>query len=144
VADPEISKAKLKVELEAVLALQATVAYHQWEIVIDGLMVYVTMHPRNAPNKKYLARFTYDDFPQRAPAFTFVDPDTRKDGKEFWPKHGEFNNAVNRQPPQLCIAGVREFHEILHREHPWSPERYPLAKALESIQAELTKGHPAG
>jgi hypothetical protein len=141
--DPEITKAKLKEELEAVLALQDTVAYHQWKIVPEELTVYVTMHPRNAPNKKYLARFTYDDFPQRAPAFTFVDPDTRKEGKEFWPRHGAFISATNREPPQLCIAGVREFHESLHREKPWSPECYPLAKVLESIQAELTKGRPA-
>lgn len=142
--DPEISKAKLRKEVEALLALQATVSHHRWEIVIDGLIVYVTIYPRNMPKKKYLARFIYDDFPQRAPAFTFVDPETRREGKEFWPKHGAFNNALNRQPPQLCIPGVREFHEILHREHPWSPECYPLVKVLESIQAELTKGHPAG
>lgn len=142
--DPEISKKQLKAEVDAVLALQDTVAYHRWEIVTDGLMVYVTMYPRRSPSKKYVARFAYDNFPQQAPAFTFVNPETRGEGKEFWPRHGEFNNAVNRKPPQLCIAGVREFHEMLHRDYPWSPERYPLAKVLESIQAELTKGHTDG
>lgn len=142
--DLEISKVKLREEVETVLALQATVTYHRWEIVVDGLAVYITMYPRTAPRKKYLARFTYDDFPQCAPSVTFVDPDTRREGKEFWPKHGEFSNALNRQPPQLCLAGIREFHEMLHREYPWSPERYPFGRVLESIQAELTKGHPPG
>ena len=142
--DVEISKALLKEQVEGVVGLQATVAYHRWELVVDGLTVYVGMYPRTAPDKKYLARFTFDDFPQRAPSFAFVNPETKGEGKEFWPRHGEFSNAVSRQPPQLCIAGVREFHEILHKESPWDSQGHPLVKVLESIQAELTKGHPQG
>ena len=142
--DSAISRAKLGEQVGEVLALKAIVAFHGWVLEVDDLRVFVTMHPRSLPSKKYTARFGFDAYPQRAPSFAFVDPQTRAEGKQFWPPHGEFSNASNRQPPQLCIAGIREFHEILHRDLPWDPERYPLQKVLESIQAELTKGHPFG
>ncbi len=141
--DQEITEAKLKEQVEAVFELQSIINYYRWEIITDGLTVYVTMYPQNASNKRYLARFTYDDYPQRAPTFTFIDSETKREGVEFWPKHGAFNSAVSRKPPQLCIAGIREFHEGLHKEFPWIPEKYPLGRVLESIQAELTKGHPS-
>lgn len=139
--DEAISRAKLGKQVEELRALKAIVAFHGWVLEVDDIKVFVTMHPQDLPTKKYLARFSYDEYPQSAPSLTFVDPETRAEGKQFWPQHSAFSAAVSRQPPQLCIEGIREFHERLHKEKPWDPERYPLAQVLEAVQAELTKGH---
>lgn len=142
--DQEVSKARLKQQLATLLAFDAIVEYHDWKFEIDELFLFVTMRPRPQPEKKYLARFTFDDYPQRAPSFAFVDMETKEVGKEFWPQHGSaFGSAVSRQPPQLCIAGVREFHEQLHQEQHWDANRFPLGLTLEAIQAELDSGHPS-
>ncbi len=142
--DAAISKVKLDEELARVRAADAIASYHAWTIIADGLVVYIPIKARVGSGKEYLARFNFDDFPQRAPSFTFVDPKAKKEGREFWPQHGAFAAALSRKPIGLCIAGVREFHEQLHREQPWDPCKYPFVKTLESIQAELNKENPLG
>lgn len=129
-------------QVEAVLSQREIVAFHGWSLEADGLNLYVTMHAGGVQGRTYLARFGYVDYPQHPPGFAFVDPSTRREGREFWPNYGPFSAALSRgSPPQICIPGTREFHELVHREQAWVAEKHPLIKVLEAIQAELNKGH---
>lgn len=97
-----------------------------------------------------MVRLRYDDYPARSPSLQFVDPGTKKEGKEFWPQQEPaFTAALGRgPPPQLCIEGVREFHEVIHAspsdqtQYPWNPEKYTMAHILERVQILLDESYP--
>lgn len=136
--DPVLSEQKLEEGFRELVSRSAIIALHQWRIA--RFDIYVEMHPKASPESRFLARLRCDDYPQRAPSFQFVDPMTKETGSQYWPAKGKgFSEAVNRNKalPQLCIAGIREFHELLHKEVQWDPSKYPLASTLETIQAEL-------
>lgn len=141
--DDEISKAKMRQQVDSVRSVEQIVAYHGWEFSEEGLQLFVALKPRAKPDLRFIARLSYDGFPQRAPSLTFVNPETKEPGTDFWPRQAPaFTKAVRRQPPQLCIEGLREFHEQLHQERPWNPEIHTLGRLLESMQAEINKGYP--
>ena len=140
--DEEISIHKAQDQLARLLAKKALIAYHGWEMKLEALYLYVLIYPKRQATLKFMARFHHDGYPQRAPAFTFVDPQTGQEGKQYWPQKGpSFQTALSRNPPQLCIAGIREFHEILHKERLWDARKYPLPIVLQDIQIELDKAY---
>ena len=131
-------------QLAAVTALRETVAYHGWEFQLGDLELLVFINPKAQPEVRFLAQLSYEDYPQKAPSLAFVNPDTKEPGREFWPQKGKaFAAAVSRNPPQLCIEGVREYHEQLHSGAQFIPEVHTLAKLLDSMQAELDAGYQA-
>lgn len=90
-----------------------------------------------------------DEYPNRAPSLQFVDIETRKEGKEFWPKQGKtFEAAVQRPGFQLCIEGIREFHEGCHsspndqKQYPWDPLKFSFANILLNVQNLLNEAYP--
>lgn len=141
--DEEITRHLVQQQLDRLLRFKELLAYHGWKVKLDGLNAYVLMYPKKHPELKFMARFYYGEYPKRAPTLTFVEPQTLQESKQFWPQNGSaFQAALGRNPPQLCIYGIREFHEILHKEHPWDLRKYPLLKVLEDVQIELDKAYP--
>lgn len=104
-----------------------------WEFEVDKLDVFITFRHRQKPERNFLLRASFDDFPRRPPSCVFVDPHSRTLTDAAWPpnvKHGG-------QPPGICTPGTREFHEHYHKrdaQYAWSAERYPLLDTLERIQ----------
>lgn len=140
--ESEVISHKIQEQLDYLQAHNNLFIYHGWQVTPGGLYVYVLMYPKKSPNLKFMARFYYEGYPQRAPAFTFIDPQTRQEGKQFWPQQGSaFQAALGRNPPQLCIPGIREFHEILHTNYTWNVNKYLLCKVLEDIQVEMDKAY---
>lgn len=145
--DPELSKHYFDEQVSRVQSLKGIIEHYGWTISVEGFDVYVTMHPRKYPEKRFLARLRCNEYPKRAPSFQFVDPATRQEGAQYWPSVGPFQAAISRSQsqPQLCIPGIREFHEGCHAtdsSRPWLPEKYSLAKILQDVQVELDKVYP--
>lgn len=109
-----------------------------WKFEIDDLTVFVTIRPRTNPDKEYLLRVTFEDFPRRCPSFLFVDQGSRQPGN--WPpdvRHGSGG---------ICIPGTREFYEQIHQndqEYPYRSESYSLLEVLHGIQL-LVEGKTKG
>ena len=145
--DPELSKHYFDEQVSKLQSLKGIIEHHGWTINVEGSNVYATMHPKKHPEKTFLARLRCDEYPKRAPSFQFVDPVTRQEGAQHWPSFGPFQAAIGRSQsqPQLCIPGIREFHEGCHAadsSRPWSPEKYSFAAILQAVQAELDKAYP--
>ena len=76
-----------------------------------------------------------------------MDPTTKKEGSEYWPKQGSaFQAALGRAGIQLCIPGIREYHEGCHAApndaNPWNPQKYPFSDVLERVQNLLDEAYP--
>jgi len=145
--DTELSKYYFSEQVSKLQSLKGVKEHHGWRTDIKGFDIFVTMHPKKHPEKSFLARLRCEEYPKRAPSFQFVDPVTKQEGSQYWPNIGPFQAAISRSQsnPQLCILGIREFHEGCHASdssHPWSYEKYPLAIILEAVQAELNKAYP--
>ena len=92
--------------------------------------VYVALSRRKDPNRAYLLRVLFDDFPKRAPSYVFVDPETKQDVPDAWPP------GVMHSPSKICTPGTREFHEDLHKNdasHRWDPDRCTFLSTLRMI-----------
>jgi len=145
--DPELSKHYFDGQVSKLQSLKEIIEHHGWTINVEGFDVYVTLHPKKHPEKTFLTRLRCDEYPKRAPSFQFVDLVTKQEGAQCWPPVGPFQAAISRSQsqPQLCIPGIREFHEGCHAtdaSRPWSPEKYSFAAILQAIQVELDKAYP--
>jgi len=145
--DPELSKHYFDEQVSKLLSVQGMIEHHGWKISIDSFDIYVAMHPKRHLERNFLARLRCDEYPKRAPSFQFIDPSTRQEGPQYWPQGSPFQAAINRSQisPQLCIPGIREFHEGCHStdsSRPWLPEKYSFAIILEAVQVELDKAYP--
>jgi len=145
--DPELSGHFFQEQVAKLQSLTELSEHHGWVTNIEGFDVFVTMHPKKHPEKTFLARVRCTEYPKKAPSFQFVDPNTKQEGAQYWPNAGPFQAAISRSQsqPQLCIPGIREFHEGCHASdssRPWSYEKYPIVEILEAVQAELDKAYP--
>lgn len=139
-------KKHLDEQIDQLLSMSGITEHYDWTIEVETT-VYITMHPKKYPDKKFTAKLKCDRYPMRAPSFQFIDNNTKNEGAQSWPQGSPFQAAVSRNQalPQLCIAGIREFHEGCHAgdaAKPWIPEKYPFVKTLEAIQVELDKAYP--
>jgi len=145
--DPELSKHYFDQEVSRLQSLKGLIEHHGWVIEVEGFDIYIFMYPKRYAEKKFLARLRCNEYPKRAPSFQFVNPSTKQEGAPYWPQGDTFSAAIGRSQslPQLCIPGIREFHEGCHgsdSSKPWSPEKYSFAKILEDVQAELDRVYP--
>ena len=137
-------------QLERLRQLGGLVATYGWDVDHreDQITVLVRLGPRSRPALRFTVRLGCDDYPERAPSLQFTDPSGTGTGAEFWPDQGSaFPAAVSRDRnvPQLCIPGIREFHEGCHRGDtgkPWRPELYGFARVLEAVQVLLDEAYP--
>lgn len=116
-----------------------------WRIEVQDL--YCLMHPKKHPEITLMAKLRCNEYPARAPSLQFVDPVSRREGAEFWPKQGDvFKAALTRPGIQLCIPGIREYHEGCHSgandPNPWNPEKFTFANILERVQLLLDDSYP--
>ncbi|MBI4258113.1 MAG: hypothetical protein HY619_04085 [Thaumarchaeota archaeon] len=138
--DPEISKQKFQQQVDLLQGLDEFIRKYGWQFETSYPDIYLTMHPSAHPETKFMVRLRCDDYAARSPSLQFVDPTTHQEGKQYWPQQGgAFQAASSRgPPPQLCIPGIREYHEGCHNSpsdpNPWNPEKYTLANILERVQ----------
>lgn len=145
--NPELSKQYIKEQFHKLQSLKGISEHHDWQITVQGFDIFVLMRPNKHPDKKFLLRLRCDDYPKRAPSLQFIDSETKQEGAQYWPQGGPFQAAISRSQtqPQLCIPGIREFHEGCHASDsskPWIPEKYSFVKTLESTQILLNKAYP--
>ena len=137
--DTETVRLKMQGQVDDALR-SAMVGAYKWEFEIDDLIVYVTFRPRRRPERVFLLRVMFGEFPRRAPSYVFVDRSTNLVTDQAWPpdvKHGD--DAL----PGICTPGTREFHEKWHRtdaQWPWDPDRLTFLDTLQRIQAIMEKG----
>ena len=135
--DPETVTAKMR---EQVDQAQASAMYRAfgWQFEIDDLRVYITVTHRRAPHLSYLLRVSFEDFPQQAPSYVFVDQKTKEMTENAWPCGVKLNDSL----PGICTPGTREFHSKYHRtdaQYPWDPGRYPFLDTLSRIHQLMEK-----
>ena len=132
--DYETIKAKIDEQVADVLKLAEA---FQWKIQKDGIAVFVEMCHRRKPDRSYVLRVSFEDYPKRALSYVFVNIDTKIPGR--WPpnvKHGS-------DPPGICTPGTRECIEHYHKgdaKYQWDPNKYTLRYVLMEIQKMLEKG----
>jgi len=108
-----------------------------WTFEVQDLTVFVTLRHRRKPEHMYLLRVTFDEFPLRAPSYVFVDHGTREDTSSAWPP-----NVRHGQNSEICVPGIREFHEKLHKgeeRYQWDHEVYKFLSTLENIHRLMEK-----
>lgn len=132
--DLQTVKEKFKYEVDSIKnSTICKILGWEIEICLDEFLVYVSMSPRKSKDKKYLLRINFDDYPQQAPSYVFVDRDTRQEKQEVWPQ------GIRHQgpPPGICTPGTREFHKHLHANEPayqWDASKYKVVNTLMQIQ----------
>ncbi len=127
--DIETTTAKMMAQVDQVRqsAMARTLG---WQFEIDELTVYVALSRRKEPDRTYLLRARFDEFPKRPPSYGFVDPETKEGAPDTWPP------GVMHSPYKICTPGTREFHEDLHKndaQYRWDPDRYTFLSTLRMI-----------
>ena len=136
--DQATSSAKMAVEIDRVRSSHL-MAVFGWNIAVDELDAFVKMATRKRPEKEFLLRINFEDFPRQAPSYVFVDPKTRAPKADAWPpgvKHGA-------TPDGICIAGTRECHSHYHRndaQYAWDASERTVLSTLTEIHRLMEKG----
>ncbi|MEW6105131.1 MAG: hypothetical protein AB1563_02045 [Bacillota bacterium] len=119
---------------------QAAIDAYGWQVSRDDQAIYVLMHPRQHPERKFMLRIKCDDFDARPPSYQFVDPATKVVSVNHMPNGRGFIPAW----PGVCIHGTREFYELGHRDYRirWSSKEYPFARVLQEIQVLINQAYP--
>lgn len=134
--DVETVQTKMLAQVDQV-RLSALAKAFAWALEVDGLTVYVGVRPRRLPDRPYLLRVCFDDFPERAPSYSFVDRTSRQPVESAWPP------SVMHSDNGICTPGTREFHERLHkndRQYPWAHEKYTFLSTLTEIHRLMERG----
>jgi len=134
--DLETSRAKMMAQVDAA-RLSALAKAFAWTLEVDSLTAYVEMRPRRLPDRLYLLRVCFDDFPERAPSYSFVDRVSRQPVESAWPPN------VMHSDNGICTPGTREFHERLHKndaQYPWDHEKYTFLSTLTEIHRLTERG----
>ena len=140
----ELSVQYINEQYEKLLSYTNIIEHNLWQIERDGLDIFIAMQLKKRHQDRFLVRLRCDDYPQRSPSLQFIDPTSRETGHLYWPQVGPFQAAINRsqEMPQLCIPGIREFHEGCHAGdagNPWIPEKFPFIIIIENTQTLLDK-----
>ncbi len=130
--DQQTIEAKMAAQLDGAKGSAMTTVF-AWEYETLGLVTYVAMRPRKHPERRYLLRVSFDDFPRRAPSYVFVDPTTRELKDDAWPVGVKHSDPLSG----ICTPGTREFHEKYRSE-----ERYSFLDTLQRIHALVEHGSP--
>ena len=136
--DLETVRAKMTAQLDRV-RVSAMCRVFGWSFGVSGLTAYITMRHRRRPERVFLLRMMFDDFPRRAPSYVFVDAGSRGLRDDAWPpnvKHGD-------DLPGICTPGTREFHEKYHlndAQYPWDAERFTVLDTLQRIHSMMEHG----
>lgn len=136
--DAETVRAKMSAQLDG--ARQSAMARALgWDFEVADLTVYVMMRHRRQPDRVFLLRVTFEDFPRRAPSYVFVHPETRALRDDAWPPNVKHGDVL----PGICTPGTREFHEKYHLndgQYPWDAERWTLLDTLQRIHSMMERG----
>jgi len=137
--DPVTVKERFQKELDCIRKGMLCKTYKwNFEANIDEYLVYVNITSRKAQDKEYLLRIKFDDYPQRAPSYIFVDKTTKEEKNDAWPPRIRHPGP----PPGICTPGTREFHENLHKKdarYQWDAEKYNIGNTLMQLQLLVDK-----
>lgn len=136
--DIETVRAKMGAHLDCVRQ-SAMSRVFGWSFEVTDLTAYVTMRHRRRPDRVFLLRVAFDDFPCRAPLYVFVHPETRELRDDAWPPNVKHGDAL----PGICTPGTREFHEKYHLndgQYPWDGERWTVLDTLQRIHSMMEHG----
>lgn len=128
--DLETVRAKAQAQVDAARS-SAMVREYGWSFG-EHVIVYTTMRHRRRPDRAYVLRTVFDDFPARAPSYVFVDPETKEMTPGAWPPNVKHDDPL----PGICTPGTREFHEKYHlndEKYPWNPERFSFLDTTQRI-----------
>lgn len=134
--DPVLLRKKLLKVLCALFSNEAAFEEYGWILLPPE--IYIQMNPRGKPESKSLVRITFEGFPEQAPSYILVNPQTKAvESHIAWP-----TSAYKPDWPGFCLNGTREFYTKGHpdRTPQWSPEGFPVAAVLQEIQVELNRG----
>lgn len=138
--DAETVRAKMMKQVTA--AQESAMAdEYLWRFDIDAERhtVYVAMRDRRRPDRSYLLRTVFDDFPARAPSYGFVDAQTKEITPGAWPPNVQHSDPL----PGICTPGTRAFHEKFHLNDaswPWNPDRLTFLDTLQRIHQLMERG----
>ena len=136
--DTETSQAKM-LEQVCVAKKSAMARELGWVFESSGLRLYLMLRPRKRKNLSFLLRATFDDFPQRAPSYVFVENGSKEMTGAAWPpdvRHGA-------DPPGICTPGTREFHENYHvndQQYPWDSLEFYVLGTIKRIHDIMERG----
>lgn len=136
--DQQTIEAKMATQLQEAQRSAMTKVF-AWEYEVSGLVTYIRMRPRKHLDRSYLLRVSFDDYPQRAPSYVFVDATSRQLSDGAWPPGVKHSDPL----PGICTPGTREFHEKYHAgdaQYPWSEQRYSFLDTLQRIHALIEHG----
>lgn len=144
--DPINSLQRFNEQVELLFSRKQAIEDNNWNIVVFP-DIFCQIHPKSHQDKIFMVRLRCDGYPARSPSLQFVDPKTRREGKEFWPQQGSaFQAALSRPGIQLCMPGIREYHEGCHANpndaNLWKPEKYTFADILLRVQNLLDEAYP--
>ena len=133
--DQALARRKLLSALQGLFGCTSTFECYDWHL--QPVQLFLSMYLRSNPDKAFLLWITFDSFPDKAPSYLFVNPQTKKVEPESWPT----GTAFKKDWPGICLKGTREFYDRGHPERrgEWSVEAYPVASVLQEIQVELNK-----
>ena len=133
--DQALARRKLLRALQCLFG--CTSAFEEYDWHLQPVQLFVSMYLRDKPDAAFLLRIAFDGFPDKAPSYLFVNPQTKKVELGSWPTGAAFK----KKWPGICLKGTREFYDQGHpdRRGEWSPETYPVASVLQEIQVELNK-----
>lgn len=137
--DPQTVRESFQKEIDSIRSSSLCKAFKwEFEINIEEYLAYLIMMPRKAEDRRYLLRIKFDDYPQRAPSYIFVDNNTKEERVDVWPPGIRHSGP----PPGICTPGTREFHEHLHKNdarHQWDADKYKISNTLMQIQLLIDK-----
>jgi len=130
--DSQTVKEIFQTEIHSIINSKICKAYGwEFDVHLDNFLAYVKMSPRSKKETKYLLRISFDDYPQQAPSYVFVDLETKAEEEKAWPpkiKHSE-------PPSGICIPGTREFYKNIHKTgYDWDYSKQTLFRTLQNIQ----------
>ena len=145
--DETLSKQRFNEQTKLLLSRTQAIKDHDWGIEVVYPDIFCKIHPKRHQDKIFMIRLRCNDYPARSPSLQLVDPTTKNEGKQYWPQQGDaFKAALSRSGIQLCIPGIREYHEGCHANpndsNPWNPEKYAFADVLERVQNLLDEAYP--
>jgi hypothetical protein len=100
-----------------------------------NLFVWFLSRPVEGTPHPYLLLLDATDYPERSMQGSFLNPETRESGLNWWPKDyagtSIFRSA--NTPQFICAPAFRTWETVGNHGRPASPDEWKLHRALEAV-----------